>query len=287
MSASIGNRMKQTEVPTTWQPPPCQEDWEAELENLEDAPPFILNIKPNNPLLPCHSWMCLGAGGPPPPPAPPPRRELRRSSEEASDLGRAVSCVLRTVPTTASQHFAGSFFLGGGWIQPVMKHPVCPPHLPSRNPGAPAPDAPPPARAGVTGATWSREYRLSPSHTSSPPKFPSFLTSCDSTSSIALLLGGGGGGGVGETQKKNPKKQHLLSNCVRKRQEKEEGRNRRASGHRGQMAAPRPRLAGDFEVTVAGGGSLEKPRPLPAPQQHPSPGGVALVGIAPREVFLG
>ncbi|XP_059688828.1 gametocyte-specific factor 1 [Gavia stellata] len=52
---SHGNRMKRPEVPTAWQCPPCQEDWEAELEDLEDPPPFILNIRTNDLLLPCDS----------------------------------------------------------------------------------------------------------------------------------------------------------------------------------------------------------------------------------------
>lgn len=29
MDRSLGKRMKQPEVPTAWQPPPCQEDWDA------------------------------------------------------------------------------------------------------------------------------------------------------------------------------------------------------------------------------------------------------------------
>lgn len=44
-------------LPTTVSPQGCHvpnSSPSAELENLEDAPPFILNIKPNNPLLPCH-----------------------------------------------------------------------------------------------------------------------------------------------------------------------------------------------------------------------------------------
>ncbi|XP_074989713.1 gametocyte-specific factor 1 isoform X2 [Calonectris borealis] len=52
---SLGNRMKQPEVPTAWQGPPCQEDWEAELEDLEDPPPFIFNVRTNDLLLPCDS----------------------------------------------------------------------------------------------------------------------------------------------------------------------------------------------------------------------------------------
>ncbi|KAM9617142.1 gametocyte-specific factor 1 isoform 3-T12 [Morphnus guianensis] len=55
MDMSLGKRMKQPEVPMAWQPPPCQEDWDAELEDLEDRPPFIFNIRENNLLLPCDS----------------------------------------------------------------------------------------------------------------------------------------------------------------------------------------------------------------------------------------
>ncbi|XP_032296985.1 gametocyte-specific factor 1 [Coturnix japonica] len=34
---------KQPKVPVAWQAPPCQEDWEAEVDELEEAAPFILN----------------------------------------------------------------------------------------------------------------------------------------------------------------------------------------------------------------------------------------------------
>ncbi|XP_042652785.1 gametocyte-specific factor 1 isoform X13 [Tyto alba] len=51
MDMSLGDRAKQSDVPTAWQSPPCQEDWEAELEDLEDPPPFIFNVRMNDPLL--------------------------------------------------------------------------------------------------------------------------------------------------------------------------------------------------------------------------------------------
>lgn len=35
---------KSPEAPAAWQSPPCQEDWDAELEGLEDAPPFIFKV---------------------------------------------------------------------------------------------------------------------------------------------------------------------------------------------------------------------------------------------------
>ncbi|KAK4807381.1 hypothetical protein QYF61_027424 [Mycteria americana] len=76
MDAPFGDGMKQPEVPAAWQGPPCQEDWEAgaklpllavspqgwhvpisspfaELEGLEDPPPFVLNVRTNDLLLPC------------------------------------------------------------------------------------------------------------------------------------------------------------------------------------------------------------------------------------------
>ncbi|XP_075381739.1 gametocyte-specific factor 1 isoform X5 [Mycteria americana] len=55
MDAPFGDGMKQPEVPAAWQGPPCQEDWEAELEGLEDPPPFVLNVRTNDLLLPCDS----------------------------------------------------------------------------------------------------------------------------------------------------------------------------------------------------------------------------------------
>ncbi|KAM6189157.1 gametocyte-specific factor 1 [Sarcoramphus papa] len=76
MDVPLGTRMRQPEVPTAWQVPPCQEDWEAELEGLEDPPPFILNAKTNDLLLPCDSGMFPGTGDPK---EPPPRREVRRA----------------------------------------------------------------------------------------------------------------------------------------------------------------------------------------------------------------
>ncbi|KAM7080026.1 gametocyte-specific factor 1 isoform 1-T1 [Ciconia maguari] len=55
MDTSFGDGMKRPEVPAAWQGPPCQEDWEAELEGLEDPPPFVLNVRTNDLLLPCDS----------------------------------------------------------------------------------------------------------------------------------------------------------------------------------------------------------------------------------------
>ncbi|XP_074785566.1 gametocyte-specific factor 1 isoform X1 [Athene noctua] len=56
MDTFLGNGMKQPEIPTACQSPQCQEDWEAELEDLEDPPPFIFNIGMTDLLLPCDSF---------------------------------------------------------------------------------------------------------------------------------------------------------------------------------------------------------------------------------------
>ncbi|XP_075301765.1 gametocyte-specific factor 1 [Opisthocomus hoazin] len=53
--ASLGNKMKQPEVPALWQGPPCQEDWEAEVEDMEEPLPFILSVNRNDLLLPCDN----------------------------------------------------------------------------------------------------------------------------------------------------------------------------------------------------------------------------------------
>ncbi|KAM9252227.1 gametocyte-specific factor 1 [Cariama cristata] len=62
MDTSLSNRMKQPEVPTAWQGPPCQEDWEAELEDLEDPAPFILDVRANDLLLPCDNSALAAPG---------------------------------------------------------------------------------------------------------------------------------------------------------------------------------------------------------------------------------
>ncbi|XP_074386660.1 gametocyte-specific factor 1 [Zonotrichia albicollis] len=55
----------------TWQPPPCQEDWDAELSELElgEPPPFILQVTKGDLPVPCHS---------PDPAAPPEGLALRK-----------------------------------------------------------------------------------------------------------------------------------------------------------------------------------------------------------------
>ncbi|XP_027636384.1 gametocyte-specific factor 1 [Falco peregrinus] len=55
METHLSYRMKQPEVLAAWQDPLSQEDWEAELEDLEDPSPFILNVRTNDLCLPCDS----------------------------------------------------------------------------------------------------------------------------------------------------------------------------------------------------------------------------------------
>ncbi|XP_054662787.1 gametocyte-specific factor 1 [Grus americana] len=115
MGAPLNNGLKQPEVPTAWQGPPCQEDWEAELEDLEDPPPFILHVRTNDLLLPCDSSApaaptshsgSKGATGHPAhplaPPAPPSRRPQPPlnsgsdvNSDEEDDRDRTGSRCLR------------------------------------------------------------------------------------------------------------------------------------------------------------------------------------------------
>ncbi|XP_071888085.1 gametocyte-specific factor 1 [Anas platyrhynchos] len=47
---------KSPDPPPTWQNPPCQEDWEAEVDELEDAPPFILPVTTGELHLPSDSY---------------------------------------------------------------------------------------------------------------------------------------------------------------------------------------------------------------------------------------
>ncbi|XP_059347129.1 gametocyte-specific factor 1 [Ammospiza nelsoni] len=55
----------------TWQPPPCQEDWDAELSELEleEPPPFILQVTKGDLPVPCHRPPQMT---PPPPVSPSP-----------------------------------------------------------------------------------------------------------------------------------------------------------------------------------------------------------------------
>ncbi|NWI06696.1 GTSF1 factor, partial [Tichodroma muraria] len=43
------------EPPQAWQPPPCREDWDAELgeRELEEPPPFILRVTKGDLPVPC------------------------------------------------------------------------------------------------------------------------------------------------------------------------------------------------------------------------------------------
>ncbi|OPJ72600.1 gametocyte-specific factor 1 [Patagioenas fasciata monilis] len=51
----LSNPTARNETPPAWQGPTCQEDWEAELQDLEEQPPFILRAGANNLLLPSDS----------------------------------------------------------------------------------------------------------------------------------------------------------------------------------------------------------------------------------------
>ncbi|NWI50424.1 GTSF1 factor, partial [Calyptomena viridis] len=44
------------EPPGAWQPPPCQENWDAELDALEEPPPFILNVTSCDLPVPCDRY---------------------------------------------------------------------------------------------------------------------------------------------------------------------------------------------------------------------------------------
>ncbi|NXW80537.1 GTSF1 factor, partial [Hirundo rustica] len=44
---------KAWEPPQAWQPPPCREDWDAELSELEEHPPFILRVTKGDLPVPC------------------------------------------------------------------------------------------------------------------------------------------------------------------------------------------------------------------------------------------
>ncbi|XP_074709772.1 uncharacterized protein LOC141936590 isoform X2 [Strix uralensis] len=260
--------MKQPEIPTAWQSPPCQEDWEAELEDLEDPPPFIFNIGMNDLLLPCDRTS-RGRGGPHGAPATPGSPE---NSEEATDSGRAVSCVLRTVPATALQHLPE--FLLGGWIQPAMKYRVCVP--PPAALGTPT--EPPPLRAGAPSA--ARRPEAVSNRSRSPAPFPgqnSPRLNPPRSPAVIQRLGGG------ENTKKHPP--HLCQTVS------ESSRKRKGAGTGERLVAGKWQPRG-FEVTLGGGGVGEAPSPrCPppfAPQQHPSPreGGVVLAGIAFFGYFL-
>ncbi|XP_071655986.1 gametocyte-specific factor 1 [Patagioenas fasciata] len=53
--SALSNPTARNETPPAWQGPTCQEDWEAELQDLEEQPPFILRAGANNLLLPSDS----------------------------------------------------------------------------------------------------------------------------------------------------------------------------------------------------------------------------------------
>ncbi|XP_072703503.1 gametocyte-specific factor 1 isoform X9 [Ciconia boyciana] len=129
MDTSFGDGMKRPEVPAAWQGPPCQEDWEAELEGLEDPPPFVLNVRTNDLLLPCDSSA----------PAAPTSRSRGRGA-----TGHPAAVMKRMTMTEPAQ--AGRF--RGPHRAPAtlgaVKRPVCPhPRTAPAVPGVPA-ESPPP-----------------------------------------------------------------------------------------------------------------------------------------------
>ncbi|NWV73373.1 GTSF1 factor, partial [Dasyornis broadbenti] len=87
---TAGDR-KAWEPPRAWQPPPCREDWDAELSELEveEPPPFILNVTKGDLPVPCHS-----SGPAAPSEGPAPRRP--RPGTAGAKVGTAGA---RTGPT--------------------------------------------------------------------------------------------------------------------------------------------------------------------------------------------
>ncbi|XP_042652781.1 gametocyte-specific factor 1 isoform X9 [Tyto alba] len=124
MDMSLGDRAKQSDVPTAWQSPPCQEDWEAELEDLEDPPPFIFNVRMNDPLLlPRDSRTPRGGVGHDTPRSP------HRSGQHAELRGGDRFGAVRVEMETEQFHVCFELcqqrpyntcreFLLGGWIRP-------------------------------------------------------------------------------------------------------------------------------------------------------------------------
>ncbi|XP_064330519.1 gametocyte-specific factor 1 isoform X5 [Phalacrocorax carbo] len=208
VDTSCGNRMKQPEVPTAWQGPPCQEDWEAELEDLEDPPPFILNVGTNDLLLPYESthkqeprWRSCrapcgrhgaagtggttngsswtravpilppGLGGPRCQGGPCPLGRCCRGTmfpgtpRSPRRAGRAVSCVLRTVPITALQHLPADFAQRVDPAGHETRHVSTPSHG-SRSPGGRLPSPPGMGR----GDQRRRETQSSRRDPSLPPR---------------------------------------------------------------------------------------------------------------------
>ncbi|CAN8207414.1 unnamed protein product [Coccothraustes coccothraustes] len=78
-----------------WQPPPCQEDWDAELSELEleEPPPFILHVTKGDLPVPCHRTSEVTPLPPlsPDPAAPPEGLPLRkpRATTAGQRLGTA------------------------------------------------------------------------------------------------------------------------------------------------------------------------------------------------------
>ncbi|XP_040395265.1 gametocyte-specific factor 1 [Cygnus olor] len=137
---------KSPEAPAAWQSPPCREDWEAELDGLEDAPPFILTVTTGELLLP--SDRCAPAApqsrnrGTVPPPPPPRRGAGLRGTEEGGG-GAGAAFVGRPPGAGAPQGGGGAVPAGEKVIATGWKctFQVTPPAMCPQ-----APTAPPPAR---------------------------------------------------------------------------------------------------------------------------------------------
>ncbi|XP_054039254.1 gametocyte-specific factor 1 isoform X2 [Rissa tridactyla] len=198
-------------------------------------PPQVNSFSPSP-----SSWTCLGAGGPPPPSAP-------TAPGAAEKLGGGVGFGASSFMCASNRANNGLATLCRQFFPRRRVDPagnetsrVSPP-LPSCNPGAPAPDPPPPARAGVTGATWSPhgDPSLPPRFGSRPrpvsPPRPStggrILPRCGHLLGSSPAPRGDGGGGGGVRARRRRKLSGKTTNA-----QKQRGWVRRA----GQRPAPRP-----------------------------------------------
>nr|XP_021410660.2 gametocyte-specific factor 1 [Lonchura striata domestica] len=82
-----------------WQPPPCREDWDAELGELEqEPPPFVLRVTKGDLPVPCGS----------PDPAPPPEGLSPRKPRPATAGARLGTAGARLGTTRARVGTAGA-----------------------------------------------------------------------------------------------------------------------------------------------------------------------------------
>nr|XP_054505003.1 gametocyte-specific factor 1 [Agelaius phoeniceus] len=135
-----------TKTAHTWQPPPCQEDWDAELseQELEEPPPFILQVTKGDLPVPCHRTPEVT----PPDPAAPPEGLTLRKPRPATAGPRCPSGVLQVSPSLLSP-----------WPRAVPVSLVCPAvpglspsllsPLPPGSPGPPPVPVPVPVPGGA------------------------------------------------------------------------------------------------------------------------------------------